>query len=292
MAKRKQKRIRPLLFVLVAIILAVGGYTYTRFDQPDSAVSGATVEFHFIDVGQGDAALIRTPAGVILIDAGTNSSEAALATYLDHLGITEIAYAVFTHPHEDHIGGADMVLTKYRVKTVILPDKVHTSKTYERMMDAAEAGGSEIRLATPRMTFSVGEVNCRILAPISSDYSELNNYSVVLRADYGDTSVLFTGDAETDSEAEMLKQYDPALLDCDLLKIGHHGAANASGQAFVDAVTPAFGVISCGAGNSYGHPVQGILNRYAAAGTVIYRTDLEGSIVFASTGGEPARKAA
>ena len=107
-------------------------------------VSGGEVQFHFIDVGQGDAALIRTEAGDILIDAGTNSSEDELKAYLDSMGVKDLEYAVFTHPHEDHIGGADMVLNTYNVKRVILPDATATSKTYERMMDCIEAEKCEV----------------------------------------------------------------------------------------------------------------------------------------------------
>ncbi len=257
----------------------------------DFPVSGGEVQFHFIDVGQGDAALIRTEKGDILIDAGTNASEDELKAYLDSLGVTDIEYAVFTHPHEDHIGGADMVLNTYNVKNVVLPDATSTSKTFERMMDAIEAEKCGVIEATPDKTFKVGELTCTILAPISTSYTETNNYSVVIRADYGETSVLFTGDAEIHSEEEMLERYRfKGLLDCDLLKVGHHGSDTSSGQAFLDAVTPVYAVISCGEGNSYGHPIQAILARYEAMKAEIYRTDKEGSIVFSSTGGEPTKK--
>ena len=299
MAKRKKKRsgkgIATAVIVLIAVIAGLffgkdailGGLT----DTPSAPVSGGEVQFHFIDVGQGDAALIRTEKGDVLIDAGTNASEEELKAYLDSLGVTDIEYAVFTHPHEDHIGGADMVLNTYNVKRVVLPDATATSKTFERMMDAIEAEKCEVIEATPDLTFGVGELTCTILAPISTSYTETNNYSVVIRADYGDTSVLFTGDAETASEEEMLERYRfKGLLDCDLIKVGHHGSDTSSSQAFLDAVTPVCAVISCGEGNSYGHPKQETVTRYEAMGVTIYRTDLEGSIVFTSTGGEPVKK--
>lgn len=296
MAKRRKKShgkgIAAAVVVLIAVIVGLFFGKGAIFGGNTSdPVSGGEVQFHFIDVGQGDAALIRTEKGDILIDAGTNSSEDELKAYLDHLGVTDIEYAVFTHPHEDHIGGADMVLDTYNVKNVVLPDATSTSKTFERMMDAIEAEKCEVIEATPEKTFTVGELTCTILAPISTSYTETNNYSVVIRADYGETSVLFTGDAETHSEEEMLERYRfKGLLDCDLLKVGHHGSDTSSGQAFLDAVTPVYAVISCGEGNSYGHPIQAILARYEAMKAEIYRTDLEGSIVFTSTGGEPTKK--
>ena len=293
--KSKAKGVAAAVVVLIAVIAGLffgkdailGGLT----DKPSDPVSGGEVQFHFIDVGQGDAALIRTEKGDILIDAGTNSSEDQLKAYLDKLGVTELEYAVFTHPHEDHIGGADMVLNTYNVKNVILPDATSTSKTFERMMDAIEAEKCEVIMAAPDKTFKVGELTCTILAPISTSYTETNDYSVVIRADYGETSVLFMGDAETHSESEMLERYRfKGLVDCDLLKVGHHGSDTSSSQAFLDAVTPVYAVISVGEGNSYGHPIQAILARYEAMRITIHRTDKEGSIVFYSTGGEPIKK--
>ena len=292
--RRKKKAIKGLVWAVIITVAAIAGLIFGKdalTESPSIPVSGGEVQFHFIDVGQGDAALIRTEKGDILIDAGTNSSEEELRAYLDSLGVTDIEYAVFTHPHEDHIGGADMVLNTYNVKNVILPDATSTSKTFERMMDAIEAEKCEVIEATPDKTFKVGELTCTILAPISTSYTETNNYSVVLRAEYGDTSVLFTGDAEVDSEAEMLERYLlSGKLDCDLLKAGHHGSDTSSGQAFLDAVTPVYAVISVGEGNTYDHPKQEILARYEAMRITVHRTDKEGSIVFTTTGGEPIKK--
>ena len=296
--KRKKKIIKRISFVvgLLALIAALyfgkdaimGAFTS---QQPAAPVSGGEVQFHFIDVGQGDAALIRTEAGNILIDAGTNSSEDELKAYLNSYGVTDIEYAIFTHPHEDHIGGADMVLATYNVKNVILPNATATSQTFDRMMDGIEAEGCKVIEATPDWTFKVGEVIFTILAPISETYSNTNNYSVVVRVDYGETSVLFTGDAELESEEEMLARYRlKGTLDCDLLKSGHHGSDTSSGQDFLNAVTPTYAVISVGEGNTYDHPKQETLTKYEAMGMKVYRTDKEGSIVFISTGGEPTKK--
>ena len=301
MAKKKKKKFGKglgIILFLLAVIAALyfnkdtilGALTETTAPV-STPVSGGEVQFHFIDVGQGDAALIRTEWGDVLIDAGTNSSEDELKAYLDSLGVADIEYAVFTHPHEDHIGGADMVLNTYNVKRVIMPNATATSKTFERMMDAIEAEKCEVIEATPDYVFKVGELVCTVLAPISEKYSETNNYSVVIRADYGETSVLFTGDAEVDSEEEMLARYRlKGTLDCDILKSGHHGSDTSSCQEFLDAVTPAFAVISVGEGNTYDHPKQETLTKYEAMGMAVYRTDKEGSIVFTSTGGEPEKK--
>ncbi len=297
MARRKKKSMRGCVWFLVIIVAAIGVY-FGKDALPfgnDKAdpVSGDEVQFHFIDVGQADAALIRTAAGDILIDAGTNSSEDELKAYLDSHGVTTLEYAIFTHPHEDHIGGADMVIRHYEVKRAILPDVTSTTQTFANMMDALEERRVEVIQSKPGTEFKVGELSCTVLAPLSDKYSELNSYSVVLRAVYGETSVLFTGDAETDSEEEMLAQYRlTGELNCDILKVGHHGSDTSSADAFIKAVSPTHAVISCGEGNKHGHPVQEILERYEANEVLIYRTDREGSIVFTSTGGEPERLSA
>ena len=295
MATRRQKKaMKGFVWVILLVIAAIAGLIFGKdalTGQTSEPVSGGEVQFHFIDVGQGDAALICTEVGYILIDAGTNSSEEELKAYLDRLGVTDIEYAVFTHPHEDHIGGADMILNTYNVKRVVMPDATATSKTFERMMDAIEAEKCEVIEATPDKTFKVGEVTCTILAPIGTSYTETNNYSVVLRADYGDTSVLFTGDAEVDAEYEILEKYRfKNTLDCDLIKVGHHGSDTSSSKDFLDAVTPVFAVISVGEGNTYNHPKQEILSRSQGINAEVYRTDKEGSIVFTSTGGELSKK--
>ena len=295
--RKKKNKAKGVVTVIVLLAAIIAGLFYGKDaifggqGPTVEPVSGGEVQFHFIDVGQGDAALIRTEHGDILIDAGTNSSEDELKAYLDSMGVKDLEYAVFTHPHEDHIGGADMVLNTYNVKRVILPDATATTKTFERMMDAIEAEKCEVIESAPDYEFYVGELRCTILAPISTSYTETNNYSVVLRADYGETSVLFTGDAEVDSEAEMLERYRfKGMLDCDLLKSGHHGSDTSSSQEFLDAVTPAFAVISVGEGNTYDHPKQVTLAKYDAMNIQYFRTDKEGSIVFTSTGGEPIKK--
>ena len=266
------------------------------------------IRLHFIDVGQGDATLIQTEAGHILIDAGTGASEDYLRAYLDTLGIQisedylrayldtlgiqSLRYAIFTHPDEDHIGGADMILRCFEVEQVILSPAEVNSRAYQAVIEAARQQGSEILWAAPDTVLRLGDVSCTILAPLRLDYEETNNASIVLRMDYGETSALFTGDAELVVESELLARYgsDPnGTLDCDLIKVGHHGSQTSSGQAFLQAVTPDFGVISCGEGNPHGHPAPGILTAYRSIGATVYRTDLEGSIVFSSTGGEPSR---
>lgn len=283
--KGKAGCVTTVITLVVAIVVAAGGYFGGLFDTNQPAAVEGEVSFHFIDVGQADAALICTTEGNILIDAGTGSSETDLKTYLDSKGVKDIEYAIFTHPHEDHIGGADMIMEKYNVKNVILPNKKHDSQTFNKMMNNIEKSKAEMHYAKPNDTYTVGDLKLTILAPQKDGYSELNDYSVVVRVDYGATSALFTGDAEALSEEEMLKAYLlDNKLDCDLLKVGHHGSNSSSTQAFLDKVSPKMAVISCGKDNDYGHPTGEILDRLKKSQVPYYRTDLEGSIVFVSNG--------
>ena len=285
------KLLTAMASILVAALLGLW-IGQDGFRTSPKRLNEGEIRLHFIDVGQGDAALIQTEAGHILIDAGTGASEDYLRAYLDTLGIQSLRYAIFTHPDEDHIGGADMILRCFEVEQVILSPAEVSSRAHQAVIEAARQQGSEILWAAPDTVLRLGDVSCTILAPLRLDYEETNNASIVLRMDYGETSALFTGDAELVVESELLARYgsDPnGTLDCDLIKVGHHGSQTSSGQALLQAVTPDFGVISCGEGNPHGHPAPGILTAYRSIGATVYRTDLEGSIVFSSTGGEPSR---
>lgn len=305
-AKRRSRRSGGIIGIAaLVLVLLIGGIGYfggwiggndpgsgtQEQTRPAPGPVSGTVGYHIIDVGQGDAILIRTPEGDMLIDAGTNSSEDELKAYLDGQGVTLLKWAVFTHPHEDHIGGADMVLANYKVDTVIIPDKEATTKVYERMMDGIESNGSTLLIAEPDYSFTLGGVTFTLLAPNGTGYKDLNNYSVVVRADYGTTSALFTGDAEDVSENEMLSRYGSSgLLDVDLLKVAHHGSDSSSTEAFLKAVSPAWAVISVGEGNTYDHPKAVTLEKLDRLGIPYLRTDREGSIVFTTDGKTLSRK--
>ena len=295
--RRRSRRKLPVTLVAVllvcgiiaAIIAAMNGYftddnEKETFEKPPQVVDKSSVTMHFIDVGQADSILIVAPEGNMLIDAGTNSSEGDLKNYLDSLGIKKFKYAVFTHPHEDHIGGADMIMENYEVENVILPDAVATTKTYQRMMDAIEKSKANVIQAVPGEAFYIGALKNTILAPVTTEGKDANNTSVVIRTEYGETSMMFTGDAEAESEAEILEKFDKSGLKCDLLKMGHHGSTTSSSDAFLEAVSPSIAVISCGVDNSYGHPHAETITKLEKLKIRYYRTDLLGSIVFKSDG--------
>ena len=239
--------------------------------------------YHFIDVGQGDAILVTTAEGNMLVDTSEDDAREALDAYLRSAGVTTLKYLVLTHPDADHIGNADYIINNFQVENVIMTDHAATSKTYERLLDAIESSKTNLILPEPGYTFSLGAVQNTVIAP-NEDYNDSNEMSLVIKSVYGNTSVMLTGDAEKGSEEDILKKYSADALKCDILKVGHHGSSSSTTDGFLAAVDPSIAVISCGDGNSYGHPHKEISDKLAASGVTVYRTDLEGSIVFKTDG--------
>lgn len=257
-------------------------------DTGGGGSASGTLEVYFFDVGQGDSELIRLPGGEnILIDAGTSSTEDELVGELRSLGAETLDLVVATHPHADHIGGMAAVIDAFDVRQVVMPrvseSDTPTTKTYENLLQSIADKGLTITPAEPGdELLSSGGAVLTVLAPNGKDYGDLNNYSVVLRLTYGEDSFLFTGDAEEESEEEMLSLDWP--LTATVLKCGHHGSETSTSPAFLDAVSPQYAVISCGVDNDYGHPDAVTLEKLEAAGAEVFRTDLQGTIL-ASTDG-------
>lgn len=235
----------------------------------------------FIDVGQGDSEFIELPNGeTLLIDAGTNETGADVVNYIESLGYSSIDYVVGTHPHEDHIGGLDDVIRTFDVESVYMPKVTADTKTFEDVLDAVDEKGLTINTAKAGVTLVDGDrLSVKMLAPVLDEYDNTNDYSAVIKVVYGDTSFLFTGDAE--EYAESLITGD---VDSDVLKVGHHGSSTSTGEAFLERVSPSYAVISCGLGNSYGHPHTETIEKLG--GIPVFRTDEMGTVVATSDGSE------
>ncbi|EHQ88316.1 ComEC/Rec2 family competence protein [Desulfosporosinus youngiae] len=243
-------------------------------------ISG-TLKVHSLDVGQADCILIQSDESSVLVDAGNNEDGGFVVNYLKAQGVTKLAAAVATHPHEDHIGGMDVVLKAFPVEKFYMPNATTTTKTFEDMLNAVKASGAKRIQVNAGVALDVPGISGTFLAPVGSKYDDLNNYSAVLKIVHGNTSFLLTGDAESISENEMLKNGN---LQATLLKVGHHGSDSSTTAAFLKAVSPKYAVISVGKGNTYGHPTDIVLNRLASADVQVYRTDQSGTIVATSDG--------
>ena len=250
---------------------------------PDTSKPEGTLEVHYIDVGQGDATLIKCGSHAMLIDGGNNNKGTTVQLYLKKQGVESLDYVIGTHPDADHIGGLDVIVYKYNCDTVIMPDYEKDTKTYQELVDVIHDKNMKITYPVVGEQYALGEAKFTIIAPNSNSYGgNANDYSVAILLEYGKNRFLFTGDAEEASETEMLS--NGIELSADVYKVAHHGSRSASTQEFLNAVQPKYAVISCGEGNSYGHPHAEVLNRLRSMGVEVFRTDEQGSIIASSDG--------
>ena len=277
------KKIRIVLLIILCLLVVGCANPFVENDDKTSisTFSGDTLRVNYIDVGQGDSIFIQLPnKETMLIDAGEAYEVDNVINYLNNLGITKIDYAVGTHPHTDHIGGLEEVINTFDIGSIYMPRASSTSKTYEDLLTTISNKGLKIKTAKSGVVvLDDDNLKLEFIAPNSDNYSELNNYSAVLKLTYLDNTFLFMGDAETLSENEVT-----CNVDADVIKVGHHGSDSSSGIEFVKKVSPEYAIIMVGEGNSYNHPYQSIIDRYESVGAKVLRTDLDGNIVCDSDG--------
>ena len=231
------------------------------------------MDAYFLDVGQGDAAIVVCDNEVMMIDGGNPADSQFIYSFLKNtLGIGYIKFVIATHPHDDHIGGLPAALNAANVGTVFSPVSEYDSKRFSSLLKYAPQG---VVVPNAHDSYTLGNARITILSA-SAPYADMNDRSIVLRIDYGNTSFLFMGDATAIAEDGMLSC--GIDLDCDVLKVGHHGSDTSSTAMFLNAVSPDYAVISVGSDNEYGHPSANTVDRLESVGANIYRTDLHGTI--------------
>ena len=238
----------------------------------------------FLDIGQGDAIVIRGGGKTVLIDAGDRGKDTA--DQLVQLGITKLDLAVASHPHADHIGSMRSVLERFEVGLYIDSGLTHTTATYNELMQAIEERDIPYRRANAGMAIRLGdEAVLHVLfpadPPLRGTRSDLNSNSVVLSLEHGEMDFLFTGDAEAPTEQRLLRM---GLGPHEVLKVAHHGSEHSSGARFLEVVEPQIAVICVGEGNRYKHPRPEALERLQHAGALVYRTDTSGHVRILSDG--------
>ena len=239
------------------------------------------LEVHFIDVGQGDSALITIGTHAMLIDAGDNSMGTTVQNYLQKRGITTLDYVIGTHPDSDHIGGLDVIIYKFECKKILMPDCANDTKTYRDVIESMRAKNYKAVHPKLHQTFSLGNASFCITGPVKK-YEDTNDNSISLQLTYHDTSFLFMGDVTEETEPDILSQN--RNLKSDVLKVAHHGSKYSTTEEFLAEVSPTYAVISCAKDNKYGFPTARVLNLLRASGVKLYRTDEQGSLIAKSDG--------
>lgn len=248
-----------------------------------NAVPGSAegLEVHFLDVGQADCVLLRCSEHNMLIDGGNVADSDLVVSYLQDLGIVKLDLVVNTHAHEDHVGGLPAVLAVYETETLWCPVTAYDSKCFRDFLYYADQQELEPMCPNPGRTYRLGDTVITVLGPVRDDY-DTNNSSIVLRADYGDTAFLFSGDAEREAESDIL---DAGFsIGCTVMKAGHHGSDTSNSYRWLREAGAEAVIISVGEGNSYGHPHKEPMSRFRDADMTVYRTDLQGHIVCRSDG--------
>lgn len=266
-----------------------------------------TMEVHFIDVGQADATLIIQGDEVMLFDAATKGRGDELVEYIKNLGISYIDVVILSHPHDDHMGGAGKLLNNIEVGKIYGPDIFElmdslgddTPGWYEDMIDAVDAIDEKLNKGVPEnqqtsvwnfprnsngefAKFKIGEAIVEFFAPLEDEYSDKNDYSICAKVTFGTIDIMFTGDATSAVEADLInKGYN---LDVEIFQAGHHGSDTSNSKEFLEAMSPECIVISCGMKNKYNHPVESVIELYKKMDLPVYRTDESGNIVMTTDG--------
>ncbi|HLF79736.1 MAG TPA: MBL fold metallo-hydrolase [Dehalococcoidia bacterium] len=245
---------------------------------PVAAIVGR-LDVYFFDVSLGDAIYIRTPTGEdVVIDGGDSRNE--LSTFLDQLGETAIDVVVASHPHADHIGGLPRLVNERQVGQVWDNGEPYTTQVFKDLASAIAGKGVPEHSGKVGDSFTVGGVKFTVLGPLSIGRN-INDNSLVIRADCGSSSFLFAGDAEFDSDSKMVASGED--LDVDVLKLGHHGSRTSTSTQLIAATTPRLAIYQARVGNQFGHPHQETLDRLAAAHVPTFGTGAAGGTVVVST---------
>ena len=238
-------------------------------------------EMHFIDVGQALSVLVECDGQFMLYDGGNVDDGSLVVSYLQKQGVEQLQYVFCSHAHEDHVGGLAAVMAKFNAGHVYSPVTEASTKCFNDFVKYTQQRGLQLEVPAVGTTWPLGSATVTMLGPVKQ-YDDTNNTSIVLRIDYGSTSFLLTGDMEKTAESDLVNS--GANLKADVLQVGHHGSSTSTGYAFLNAVLPEMGIISCGVNNKYGHPHEETLSILRDAGVDVYRTDLQGTITIGSDG--------
>lgn len=295
MARSKKKtKISGGLFGFIIIIAAglaaahfLGIFTIDDWKEiltaPNAHNTEGAVQIHFIDVGQGDCELIISDGESMLIDTGEKENAENVCRYIRNQGLEKLDYMLLTHQHSDHMGGASEIINSIEVENIIIPklpdDMTPTTRFYEDFLISVKENGLKLIPAKPRDMYEIGECTLEIISPVK-DYDDLNNFSAAAILTHGKNDFLFTGDIEKEAEKDILET--GRMRNVNVLKAAHHGSSTSGCKEFIEVARPDYVVISCGEGNSYNHPNKAFVERVKKYTDSIYRTDIDGTVIFES----------
>ena len=289
MTKKKKKQKLPKGISILLIIVAIFYSLYEKdidqtFGLPVTETfketeNTNTLDITYLDVGQADAILIQNEGHNMLIDAGNNEDGPLLVQYFKEQNMTKFDYLIATHPHEDHIGGMDDIIKNFDIEKIYMPNVTTTTKTFLDVLNAMEEKNMTFDVPNIGQNFALGHTLFQVMYK-GSDKKNLNNSSIILKANFKNTSYLFTGDATSEVEKKILSKDIKATV----LKVGHHGSKYSTTTEFLNKVNPKYAIISVGKNNSYNHPNQITIDKLTKKNIEIHRTDQEGSIFLKSDG--------
>ncbi len=244
---------------------------------------GSYLRVDFVDVGQADFIVVECDGVFMTIDGGNVEDSQLVHSYLKERNIKEVQTVVVTHAHEDHCGGVSAILKAVTAGTVYCPVTEYDTKAFRNVVSAADAQGLELTIPVVGELFTVGSAQVQVIGPVR-EYEDTNDTSIVLRLTYGDHAFLFTGDAETTSEYDIMDAgFD---VSADVLKVGHHGSSTSTSYVWLKAVAPTYAVISSNRREEpdYNHPHEEVVSRLRDEDAIVYRTDLQGTVTCISDG--------
>ena len=279
----KKRHFKYLFISLLFLLLFSSSSLYIR-KISSKKLNPNLMYVHYINVDQGDSILIQVNNKNLLIDSGPKSHKRQLIKYLNSLGISSLDYVIATHPHDDHIGNMNTIINTYEVRSFYAPKVYSYTKSFEQMIEALKTKNLKIiPIQRGCNTINLGnQTLTEVFSPINDEYDNENNYSAVIKISFGNTSFLFTGDAEKEIEDKLSSLHDD--ISSDVLKIAHHGSSSSTTESFLTSVNPKYAVISAGRNNIYGHPDKETLSKLKKYNINILRTDIQNNITFISDG--------
>lgn len=263
-------------FIIIILLCAFLGLLSYFQSKPLIDINEDILRVYYLDVGQADCTLIVNNGQTMLIDGANEADSSLIIKYLKKLGVSKLDYVIATHPDMDHIAGLDKLILAFDAECIYMPITIKTNKEMNELYQVIE--NRTVINPTASDYFYLGNSKCTILNSGNTSKVSDNNSSIVIQLDYGETSCLFMGDAETEVEDNV------TWNDINVLKVSHHGSNDATSQSFLEAVLPEYSIISVGANNSHNHPSSETLERLNDINSTIYRTDEDGTIILISDG--------